>query len=157
MVPFHEELWLPWQPKEKSLKIFSKTTKPRALIFGIQHQLMTLCQVCSKLTPGPKMAPPRGLSVLHRLIQENLEKSSSLKYKVQSFDVWYVLSPNGPLPILFKLRPPGQKWPYPGAYKFFIEKSLKSSFPKPQSVDLSYLVWIISQQACTKFVQIMFR
>ena len=33
---FREELWLPWQPKEKTLKIFlSQTVRARALIFGM--------------------------------------------------------------------------------------------------------------------------
>ena len=33
---FHEELWLLWQPKEKTLKIFlSQTVRARAFIFGM--------------------------------------------------------------------------------------------------------------------------
>ena len=33
---FHEELWLPWQPKEKTLKIFlSQTVRARAFIFDM--------------------------------------------------------------------------------------------------------------------------
>ena len=59
----------------KCEKIFlSKTTGPRALIFGMWHHLVDLYQVCSSNTPGPKMAPPWGSKVLHRLIQGKCDK-----------------------------------------------------------------------------------
>ena len=45
--------------------------------------------------------------------------------KAQTFDIWYVVSPSGLIPSLFKLWPLGKKWPHPGAYKFFIGKSYK--------------------------------
>ena len=43
-------------------KIFwPKTIMPRALIFGMKHQLVDLYQVCSNYTPGAKNGPaPRG-------------------------------------------------------------------------------------------------
>ena len=42
-------------------KIFlSETIRPRALIFGMQHDLVDLYQVCSNYTPlGPKLTPPQ--------------------------------------------------------------------------------------------------
>ena len=44
----------------KHEKIFlSKTTRPRALIFGMYH-LVNFYQVCSNYSPVAKMAPPRG-------------------------------------------------------------------------------------------------
>ena len=46
--------------------------------------------------------------------------------KDQTFDIWYVALPNYPLPRLFKLWPPGSKWPRPRAYQFFIVKTLKN-------------------------------
>ena len=49
-------------------------------------------------------------------------------HKAQSFDIWYVASPNGALPSLFKLWPLGPKWPRSRAYQFFIVKSLKIFF-----------------------------
>jgi hypothetical protein len=36
IIPFHAELWLPWQAKEKTLNtFFSKTQRARAKIFGM--------------------------------------------------------------------------------------------------------------------------
>ena len=34
--------------------------------------------------------------------------------------MWYVASPGGPLPSLFKLWPRGQKWPNSGGHIFYI-------------------------------------
>ena len=67
------------------------------------------------------MAQPKGLSDFHREILRNL----LCNCKAQSFDIWYVASPKGCLPRLFKLCPPGPKRPRPRDYQFFIEKSLK--------------------------------
>ena len=40
---FHEEFWLPWQPKEKTLNIFlSQTVRSRAFIFAMYHHLVAL-------------------------------------------------------------------------------------------------------------------
>ena len=42
----------------KTLKIFlSKITRPRGLIFGLQHHLVDLYQVCSNNAPGDKNGP----------------------------------------------------------------------------------------------------
>ena len=56
-------------------KIFlSETIRPRALIFGMKHDLVDLYQVCSNYAPLPK-----GSHVLHRLILGKHCKSSCLK------------------------------------------------------------------------------
>ena len=43
--------------REKMKKIFSETTRPRALIFGMLHHLVDLNQVCSNYAPGAKNGP----------------------------------------------------------------------------------------------------
>ena len=55
---------------EKNIEkiILSETTRPRALIFGMEHRLVNLYQVCSNYIPGAKNGPPRGLHILHRPI-----------------------------------------------------------------------------------------
>ena len=41
--------------REKHEKIFlSKTTRPRALIFGMMHILVVFYQICSNYSPGAK-------------------------------------------------------------------------------------------------------
>ena len=125
-----------------SLKIFSsKTTQPRPFIFGMQHHLMVLYQVCSKYDPGPKMAPTQGLSDLHRVIQENIKKSSSLKPESLEliFGMYYYL-----MALYCKFVQnvtPGPKMDTPGLTCFSQENLKKLSILKPLSVDLSYLVW----------------
>ena len=55
---FREELWLPWQPKEKTLKIFlSQTVRARAFIFGMKHYLVALYQNTSNYGPGVQISP----------------------------------------------------------------------------------------------------
>ena len=77
------------------------------------------------MTTAPKIAPPQGLSVFHMKIYMKISQNLLLKnHKAHSFDIWYVASSNGPLPSLFKLCPPGQNLPRPGAYPFCIGKSL---------------------------------
>ena len=51
----------------------SETTRPGALIFGMLHHLVDLYQVCSNVPLGPKMAPPQGSRVLHRLNYEAVQ------------------------------------------------------------------------------------
>ena len=47
--------------KEKPEKIFSsKTTRPRALIFGMKHHLVNFPKFDRIISLGPKMARPRG-------------------------------------------------------------------------------------------------
>ena len=59
----------------KTLKIFlSETTRPGALIFAVEHQLVDLYQVCSNYAPGAKNGPTLGSHVLHRLIMGKHEK-----------------------------------------------------------------------------------
>ena len=44
--------------REQHEKVFlSETTRPRALILGMLYQLVDLCQVCSKYSPGAKNVP----------------------------------------------------------------------------------------------------
>ena len=53
----------------KHSKIFlHETIKPRALIFGIKHDLVDPYQVCSNYAPGDKIARSWGSHVLHRFI-----------------------------------------------------------------------------------------
>ena len=65
----------------KHEKIFlSKTIRPRAFIFGMNHNLMNLYHVCSKDTPGAKMCPAPGVTCLKIcLYRETIEKSSCQK------------------------------------------------------------------------------
>ena len=54
--------------REKHEKILSKTTRPRAMIFGMMDHLVNLYQVCWNYKPGVMNGPPRGSHVLDRLI-----------------------------------------------------------------------------------------
>ena len=54
---FHVEPWLPWQPKEKTLKILSQTIRARAFIFGMYHHLVALYQNTSNYSPGVETSP----------------------------------------------------------------------------------------------------
>ena len=54
--------------REKHEKIFlSENTRPRALIFGMMHNLVVLYQICSNYTPGAKNGPTPWSHALHRL------------------------------------------------------------------------------------------
>ena len=55
-------------------KILSETIRPRALIFGLLHHLVDLYHVVQIMSLGPKMAPPGGSHVLHRLISGKHDK-----------------------------------------------------------------------------------
>ena len=49
--------------KMKTLKIFlSETRRPRALIFGMQHHIVTLYQICTNYAPGAKNGPAPGVT-----------------------------------------------------------------------------------------------
>ena len=50
--------------KQFALNVFSETTRPRALIFGMKHCLVDLCQVCSVGDPRVQ----NGLGVLENEI-----------------------------------------------------------------------------------------
>ena len=57
--------------REKHGRIFlSETIRPRALIFGMKHHRMDLCQVCSNYTPGAKNGPARGITCYTGLYRE---------------------------------------------------------------------------------------
>ena len=60
--------------KAKSLKIlFSETRRRRALIFGMQHQLVDLYQYSSYNAPGVEIGPAPGVTILkHRNKDGNL-------------------------------------------------------------------------------------
>ena len=45
---------------EKHEKIFYETTKLRALIFGMKHHIVDLCQVCSNYAPWTNYGSPQG-------------------------------------------------------------------------------------------------
>ena len=110
-------------------KIFlSKTTSPRALIFGMQHHLMVLykrlkfdetsheCSLGDPLSSFKfiQMVPVHFTQGPQRGKQGNFRanfKNLLWNHKTQSFDIWYVASPNGPLWRLFKLCPLGQNGP----------------------------------------------
>ena len=68
----------------------SETTKPRALIFGMQHHLVVdLYPVCSNYGPGAKIGPALGSHVLHRPIGRNMKTSSCLK--PHCLESWYLV------------------------------------------------------------------
>ena len=54
--------------KENVKSLLSENTGPRALIFGSQHHLVDLYQVCSNNAPRVKNGLPRSSHVLHRLM-----------------------------------------------------------------------------------------
>ena len=78
---------------------------------------------------------------------------------MQSFDIWYVASPSGPLPSLFIWCPRGQNWDCPGVHKLKHRnkerKFQNSSSLKLERLELWYLVYSISLRTSTKFVHMM--
>ena len=57
-IEFREELWLPWQQSEKTLKIFlSQTIRARVFIFGMKNHLVALYQNTSNYGPGMEINP----------------------------------------------------------------------------------------------------
>ena len=68
------------------------------------------------------MPPSLGSRVLHRLIGKTMAKSSCLKpYDLKAIYIWYLASPSGPLPSLFKLSLWGRKLPRPWGHMFDID------------------------------------
>ena len=74
-----------------------------------------------------------------KIVQMVLTRSHRLKIDFQdknkSFDIWYVASPSGPLPSLFKLCP----WPRPRGHMFntgLYRENMKTSSLKPQDLEL---------------------
>ena len=59
------------------------------------------------------MAPAGGHLFYIDPYRENYKNLLVWKQKAQAFDIWYIASPSGPLPKLFKLSSWGQKWPAP--------------------------------------------
>ena len=61
-------------------KICSETIRPRALIYGMVHDLVDLYQVCSNYLTGAKIAQLLwGHMFYIGLYRENMKKSSVLK------------------------------------------------------------------------------
>jgi len=61
-------------------KIFlSKTTRPRAFIFGIKHHLEVLYQSCSNYASGVKIDPAPEVTILHWIILGKVQTTSSLE------------------------------------------------------------------------------
>jgi len=52
----------------------SETTRPRAFIFGIYHQLEVLYQSCSNYAPGVKIDPAPGSQIQIELYKENFKR-----------------------------------------------------------------------------------
>ena len=79
------------------------------------------------------------------LYRENEKKSYCLKPQGLELDIWYVASPSGPLPSLFKLYPWGQKWPCPGCQMFYIglyRENTETSFLKPEGLAIE--IWYLA-------------
>ena len=55
--------------KKHGKNFLSETIRPKALIFGKNHDLVDLYQVCSNYAPRAKMVPPWVSHVLHWLIE----------------------------------------------------------------------------------------
>ena len=66
--------------REKQEKIFlSESTRLTALIFGMEHHLLNLYQVCSNYVPGAKNDRSGGHMFYIALYRKNMKKSSLLK------------------------------------------------------------------------------
>ena len=94
------------QEREQHEKIFSKTTRPRAIILGMLHHLGNLYQVCSNNAPGAKNGPFLGSHVLHRLIRGKHEKiflSETIRPRAIIFGMLHHLM--DPLPSLLNYAP----------------------------------------------------
>ena len=108
-------------PRAKSLKAFwqnyaplltwgKKPAKPVGLMF-----LAHLAQSAKVKFCGTGMFVVRRLCVHASVVCP--ASIISLNRKAQTFDIWHVASPNGPVPSLFKLWPPCPKWPHPWVYQ----------------------------------------
>ena len=74
----HEELWLPWQPKEKTLKIFlsqTVTLRARAFIFNMQHHRVALYQNTSNYGPGVEISPILWVLGFHKELKKDIFKN----------------------------------------------------------------------------------
>ena len=54
-------------------QLLSETTRPRALVFGMKHHIMNLCQACANYIPGAKNGPHRGHMFNRGLYRENMK------------------------------------------------------------------------------------
>ena len=118
------------------------------------HLLVDLYQVCSNNAHGVKTCPaPRVTSLSIGTKKENFKNLLLWNLKAWSLDIWYVASPSGPLPSLFKWCPWGQNWPHPGGHKF--EHRNKIFFSETRCIELWYLLCDISLWTSTKIVHMM--
>ena len=86
--------------------------------FKINHMVPVRCLIRSQ-----ELKIAQKSKIFKNLLLQN--------HKAYSFNIWYLSSPNEPLPSLYKLWPPDQKWPRPGAYQFYIDlyrKTFKNLF-----------------------------
>ena len=75
-IEFREELWLPWEQSEKTLKIFlSQTIRARAFIFGMYHPLVMLYQNTSNYGPGVEISPMLWILRFHIEIKKEIFKN----------------------------------------------------------------------------------
>ena len=127
---------LVWNQKAWSLDIWyvASTSGPLSSLF--------------KLYPwGQKWSRPGGHIFYIGLYREMWKNLLVWNHKALCLDIWYVASPSGPLPSLFKLCPWGEKWSRPGVmfYMAYIGRYMKKfSCLRPQSLEPWYLVWIIT-------------
>ena len=73
---------------ENHEKILSETTRPRALIFGMKHHIVTLYQICSNYFAWVKNGPSPGITCFTlAYIGKNLKKSRLKSYGIGP---WYL-------------------------------------------------------------------
>ena len=76
---------------EKNSKIFSETTEPTALIFGMWQWLMVLYINCASHAPGVKFGHVPGVDSFHRLTIEKTRKiffSETTRSTALIFGMW---------------------------------------------------------------------
>ena len=151
----HLKLWLPWQPKGKSLKLFfSKTTKPRAQIFGVQHCLVVPYHICSNHAPGVQIGPAPGIPCFTQTYKGKSLKiifSETMRPRAKIFGVQHCVV------VLYQVcsnhAPRVKIGPAPGVACFtqtYIGKSLKIFFaetirPRAKIFGLQHCVLVLYQ------------
>ena len=126
---------------EKNSKIFSETTGPTALIFGMWQWLMVLYINCASHAPGVKFGHAPGVDSLHRLTIGKTKKiffSETTGHTALIFCMWQWLMV---LYINCAIHAPGVKFGHaPGVDSLHRltmgKKNKKSSSLKPQGPQL---------------------
>ena len=152
---FYAELWLPWQPKGKTLKIFlSETIRPRAQIFGIQHPLVELYKDCSNYFPGVKIGPAPGVTSFYiDLYRKSLKIffSQTTMRTAQIFGMKHCLVDI--YQVCLNYVPWAKIGHAPGFSQFTLIYIGKNHFSlKLMGLDLGYLVLSIVQRPFTNIV-----